>query len=62
MCIRDRLGEDLGPEERDPLTVAAHALAIAGGANVIRVHDVVMGLRSARIADAIVRGSTKGLD
>jgi dihydropteroate synthase len=46
--------------ERDPLSAVAHALAVAGGASVIRVHDVVMGLRSARIADAIVRASAKG--
>ncbi|MBU1494528.1 MAG: dihydropteroate synthase [Actinobacteria bacterium] len=46
---------DLSPEERDPVTAVAHALAIAGGASMIRVHDVVMGLRSARTTDAIVR-------
>lgn len=51
----------LGPvpmAERDAPTVAAHVLAIAGGAAVIRTHNVVEGLRSARIADAIVRGTT----
>jgi dihydropteroate synthase len=53
------LGE-MTPEERDPLTAAAHALAIAGGASMVRVHDVVMGLRSARIADAIVRSVAEG--
>lgn len=41
-------------EEREPATVAAHALAILAGAAAIRVHDVVAGLRSARVADAIV--------
>jgi dihydropteroate synthase len=49
----------LGPipvDERDGATVAAHVLAIAAGATAIRVHSVVEGLRSARIADAIVRG------
>jgi len=50
----------LEPEERDPVTAAAHGLAIAGGASVIRVHDVVMGLRSARTVDAIVRSSDRG--
>jgi dihydropteroate synthase len=48
----------LGPipaAERDTATVAAHTLAIASGAAAIRVHNVVEGLRSARIADAIVR-------
>jgi dihydropteroate synthase len=46
---------DLPVRERDVPTVAAHVLAIAGGAAVIRVHEVVGGLRSARVADAIVR-------
>jgi dihydropteroate synthase len=46
---------DLPPEDREPPTLAAHALAIAGGAAVIRVHDVVGGLLSARAASAIVR-------
>lgn len=48
----------LGPipaAERDTATVAAHTLAIAFGAAGLRVHNVVEGLRSARIADAIVR-------
>ncbi|HSM01572.1 MAG TPA: dihydropteroate synthase [Acidimicrobiia bacterium] len=48
----------LGPipvEERDGPTTAAHALAIASGASVIRTHNVVEGLRSARMVDAIVR-------
>jgi dihydropteroate synthase len=44
------------PEERDAPTVAAHTLAIAAGAAAIRVHNVVVGTRSARVADAIVRG------
>jgi dihydropteroate synthase len=43
-------------DERDGATVAAHVLAIAAGATAIRVHNVVEGLRSARMADAIVRG------
>jgi len=51
---------DLPVVDRDPPTVAAHTMLIAGGASVIRVHDVVMGLRSARVADAIVRASEKG--
>ena len=45
---------DLPAEQRDPPTAAAHALAIAGGAAVIRVHDVVTAVRAARVADAIV--------
>jgi dihydropteroate synthase len=51
---------DLTMEDRDAVSAVAHALAIAGGASVIRVHDVVMGLRSARTADAIVRASDEG--
>jgi dihydropteroate synthase len=45
--------------EREAPTVAAHVLAIAGGASVIRVHDVVAGLRSARVAAAIVRAGRR---
>jgi dihydropteroate synthase len=48
----------LGPlpmEEREAPAVAAHVMAVAGGAAVLRVHDVVIGLRTARVADAIVR-------
>lgn len=41
--------------ERDVPTTAAHVLAIAGGAAVIRVHEVVNALHTARVADAIVR-------
>jgi len=46
----------LEPVDRDPASAVAHALAIAGGASVIRAHNVVMALRTARMADAIVRG------
>jgi dihydropteroate synthase len=48
----------LGPipaAERDTASGAAHTLAIACGASAIRVHNVVEGLRSARVTDAIVR-------
>jgi dihydropteroate synthase len=48
---------DLPAVDRDVPTVAAHVLAIAGGAMAIRVHDVVGGLRTARVADAIVRAA-----
>jgi dihydropteroate synthase len=50
----------LDPEDRDAPTAAAHVMAIAGGAAVIRVHDVVVGLRTARVADAIVRRKEVG--
>ena len=45
----------IAPQDRDTASVAAQVLAIAGGATAIRVHSVVEGLRSARVADAIVR-------
>lgn len=51
----------LGPTpvgERDGATGVAHGLAIASGATVIRVHNVVEGLRSARVTDAIVRAES----
>lgn len=46
--------------ERDAGTVAAHTAAIAGGADIIRVHDVFSGVQGARVADAIYRGKTNG--
>ena len=45
------------PAERDAASAAAHVLAIAGGAAMIRVHNVVVGLQTARVADAIVRAA-----
>ena len=52
------IGSVLGlpPERRDAATVAVTALAIAGGADIVRVHDVRANVQAARIADAIVRG------
>jgi dihydropteroate synthase len=50
------LGE-LSMDERDAPSSAAHVLAIAAGASVIRVHNVVMGLRIARVTDAILGSS-----
>ena len=43
--------------ERDPGTVAAHTLAIAGGADIIRVHNVHAGIQTVRMADAICRAN-----
>jgi dihydropteroate synthase len=43
------------PEDREAATVAAHTLAIASGATIIRAHDVRSALESALTADAIVR-------
>jgi dihydropteroate synthase len=46
----------LPPAERDEATAAVTALAIAQGADIVRVHDVRTNVRVARVADAIVRG------
>jgi dihydropteroate synthase len=45
----------LPPTERDEGTAATSALAIAAGADIVRVHNVQMNVRAARIADAILR-------
>jgi dihydropteroate synthase len=52
------LGEILGTPEQDRVegTAAAIALSIAGGAAIVRVHDVRQIARVVRVADAIVRG------
>jgi dihydropteroate synthase len=44
------------PGDREAATVAVTALAIANGADIVRVHDVASNVQAARIADAIVRG------
>jgi dihydropteroate synthase len=51
-------------EERLEGTLAAVALAVAGGADLVRVHDVRAAVRCARLADAVVRGAAgrAGLD
>lgn len=46
----------LPPEERLEGTCAVVALAIANGADIVRVHDVKEISRVARMADALVRG------
>ncbi len=43
-------------EERVEGTAAIVALAVAGGADVVRVHDVKQMVRVVRMADAVVRG------
>ncbi len=43
-------------EERLEGTAAAVALCIAGGADIVRVHDVKEMVRVSRMSDAIVRG------
>ena len=47
---------DLPVEERLEGTAAAVALCIAGGADMVRVHDVKEMVRVARMSDAILRG------
>jgi 2-amino-4-hydroxy-6-hydroxymethyldihydropteridine diphosphokinase len=51
------IGRVLGPAEQHGWegTAAAVALAIAGGADIVRVHDVARLARVVRMADAIVR-------
>ena len=41
--------------ERLPGTIAAHTLAIAGGADIIRVHDVAEAVQAVRVADAVLQ-------
>ena len=47
---------DLPVEERIEGTAATVAIAIAHGADIVRVHDVKAMVRVARMTDAIVRG------
>jgi dihydropteroate synthase len=47
---------NLPPQERDEGTAATTALAIAAGADIVRVHNVRVNVRAARVADAIARG------
>lgn len=43
------------PRKRLAGTVACHTAAIAGGADILRVHDVAEGVQGARVADALYR-------
>jgi dihydropteroate synthase len=52
---------DLPPDERLEATLATTALGIAGGADMVRVHDVLPNVRAARMADAVVRGPSDAL-
>ncbi len=51
---------DLPPDQRVEGTAATVALAIAGGADIVRVHDVKEMVRVCRVADAVVRGWRPG--
>jgi dihydropteroate synthase len=46
---------DLPPDERLEGSLAAEAIGIARGADMVRMHDVQSGVRVARMVDAIVR-------
>jgi dihydropteroate synthase len=48
-------GNVLPPAERLEASLAAEALAIAGGADIIRVHDVREAARVASLCDAVLR-------
>jgi dihydropteroate synthase len=48
---------DLPPDQRLEATIATTALGIAGGADLVRVHDVEANVRAARMSDAVVRGT-----
>jgi dihydropteroate synthase len=48
-------GEPVAPQERIVGTGATLAVAIANGADVVRVHDVAHAVQVALVADAIVR-------
>lgn len=47
---------DLPPDQRVEGTAATVALAIAGGADIVRVHDVKEMVRVCRVTDAVIRG------
>lgn len=47
---------DVPVEERVEATLATTALGVGRGADAVRVHDVLANVRTARMADAIVRG------
>jgi dihydropteroate synthase len=49
---------DLPPDQRAEGTAAAVAVGITRGADIVRVHDVEMMMRVARMTDAIVRRQT----
>ena len=49
---------DLPPDQRLEATLATTVLGIAGGVDIVRVHDVGPNVRAARMADAVRRGFT----
>ena len=55
-----RLLGGLPPEQRVEGTAATVALAVAGGADIVRVHDVREMTRVCRVSDAIIRNWRPG--
>lgn len=51
---------DLPVTDRVEGTMATVSLAVAQGADVVRVHDVKEAVRTVRMADAVVRGGARG--
>lgn len=51
---------DLPPDQRIEATLASTALGIAAGVDIVRVHDVQANVRTARMADAILRRGHRG--
>lgn len=52
------IGEPCGNppfEGRLPGTLAAHTIALTGGADILRVHDVPQAVQAAKVADAILQ-------
>ncbi len=56
---KSTIGRVLGVPEQDRLegTLATTALAIARGADIVRVHDVLPNARVAAMSDAVIRGA-----
>jgi dihydropteroate synthase len=56
---KSTIGRVLGLPENDRLegTLATTALAIANGADIVRVHDVQANVRVATMTDAVIRGA-----
>jgi dihydropteroate synthase len=44
---------NLDPDDRLEGSLAAGVAAVLGGANILRVHDVLQTIRAVRVADAI---------
>ena len=43
------------PEKRTAGTIAANTIAVMGGANILRVHDVFEAVQAAKVADAVLK-------